>query len=197
MYIILSTLGTPTGSSSSTLSTAHAGPNPHSHQNNSIYCRGRSLLMICSFIPIIFNNHPHLFVKLVHLLSFSPYTTPEKWAYHLPSPSTPNSPGKIAFFLSAHFLPLSYIPHEKWGYQNPLASTQNFPRNIGFREGKRAIYRTINGIGWMITTPPIYSWKCDWKFRVDIQWKKAARKDRFIKVSKAHEQQYVVSFTSF
>ena len=69
----------------------------HFHQNNFIYCRGRSLLMICSFIPIIFNNHPHLFVKLVHLLSFSPYTAPEKWAYHLPFSSTPNSPGKIVF----------------------------------------------------------------------------------------------------
>lgn len=39
--------------------------------------------------------------------------------------------------------------------------------------------------------------KIDWKFRVDIQWKKAARKDRFIKVLKAHKPQYVVSFNSF
>ena len=105
---------------------------PSNHQNNSIYCRGRSLLMICSFIPIIFNNHPHLFVKLVHLLSFSPYITPEKWAYHLPSPSTPNSPGKIAFFPAPHFRPLSYIPHEKWGYQHLRTSSKNSPGNIGF-----------------------------------------------------------------
>ena len=104
----------------------------HSHQNNFIYCRGRSLLMICSFITIIFNNHPHLFVKLVHLLPFSPYTAPEKWAYHLPFSSTPNSPGKIAFFLSAHFRPLSYIPHEKWGYHHLWTSTKNFRRNIDF-----------------------------------------------------------------
>ena len=104
----------------------------HFHQNNFIYCRGRSLLMICSFIPIIFNNHPHLFVKLVHLLSFSPYTIPEKWAYHLPFSSTPNSPGKITFFYSPHFRPLSYILHEKWGYHHLWTSTQNFPGNIGF-----------------------------------------------------------------
>ena len=107
----------------------------HFHQNNFIYCRGRSLLMICSFISIIFNNHPHLFVKLVHLLSLSPYTTPEKWAYHLPSPSTPNSPRKITFSLIPHFRPLSYIPHEKWGYHHLWTSTQNFRRNIGFLEG--------------------------------------------------------------
>ena len=117
---------------SSTLSTAPAGPNPHSHQNNFIYCRGRSLLMICSFIPIIFNNHVHWFIKLVHLLSFSPYTIPEKWAYHLPSSSTPNYPGKITFFPSPHFRPLPYIPHEKWGYHHLWTSTQNFPGNIGF-----------------------------------------------------------------
>ena len=108
------------------------GPNPHSHQNNFIYCRGRSLLMIYSFITTIFNNHPNQFVKLVHLLSFSPYITPEKWAYHPLLPSTPNSPGKITFFYSPHFRPLSYIPHEKWGYHHLRTSTQNFPGNIGF-----------------------------------------------------------------
>ena len=106
--------------------------NPRFHQNNFIYCRGRSLLMICSFIPIIFNNHPHLFVKLVHLLSFSPYTAPEKWAYHPPFSSTPNFPRKIGFLSLAHFRPLSYIPHEKWGYLHLWTSTQNFRRNIGF-----------------------------------------------------------------
>lgn len=51
---------------------------PANHQNNFIYCRGRSLLMICSFIPITFNNHPHLFVKLVYFKSLPPYATPEK-----------------------------------------------------------------------------------------------------------------------
>ena len=107
----------------------------HFHQNNFIYCRGSSLLMICSFITTRFNNHPHPFVKLVHLISFSPYTTPEKWAYHLPSPSTPNYPGKITFFYSPHFRPLPYIPHEKWGYHHLQTSTQNFPGNIGFWRG--------------------------------------------------------------
>ena len=127
-------------------------------------------MMICSFIPIIFNNHPHLFVKLVHLLSFSPYAAPEKWAYHLPFSSTPNSPGKIAFSLIPHFRPLSYILHEKWGYHHLQTSTQSFPGNIGFlRGGKRVIYRTINGMKWMITTPPFYPSKLDWKFRVDIR----------------------------
>ena len=69
----------------------------HSHQNNFIYCRGRSLLMICSFITIGFNKYHRPFVKLAHLLSFSPYITPEKWAYHLLLSSTQNSPGKIVF----------------------------------------------------------------------------------------------------
>ena len=104
----------------------------HFHQNNFIYCRGRSLLMICSFITTIFNNHPNQFVKLVHLISLPPKSSPEKWAYHLPSSSTPNSPRKIAFSLNPHFRPLPYIPHEKWGYHHLWTSTQNFRRNIGF-----------------------------------------------------------------
>ena len=104
----------------------------HFHPNLSISCRGRSLLMICSFITIGFNKYHRPFVKLAHFLSFSPYITPEKWAYHPQLPSTPSYPGKIAFFPAPHFRPLSYIPHEKWGYHHPLASTQNFPGNIGF-----------------------------------------------------------------
>lgn len=106
--------------------------NPSNHQNNFIYCRGSSLLMICSFIPIIFNNYLHRFVKLVHLSSLPPYITPEKWTYHLPSSSTPNSPRKITFFPSSHFRPLPYIPHEKWGYHHLWTSTQNFRGNIVF-----------------------------------------------------------------
>lgn len=128
----LNQLPSSPSSSSSTPSTIHFAFNPSNHQNNSIYCRGGSLLMICSFITIIFNKHPHPFVKPVHHSPIPPKTTPEKWAYHLPLSSTPNSPGKITFFSSPHFCPLSYIPHEKWGYQHPLASTQNFPGNIDF-----------------------------------------------------------------
>ena len=128
-------LSSSPSSSSSTLSLIHFAFISSNHQNNFIYYRGRSLLMICSFITIGFNKYHRPFVKLAHLLSFSPYITPEKWAYHLLLSSTPNSPGKIAFFLSARFRPLSYIPHEKWGYHHLWTSTQNFRRNIGFWRG--------------------------------------------------------------
>lgn len=163
----LSTLGGLPGSSSSTLSTSLFVPNPYFHQ----YCRGRSLPMICSFITTIFNNHPYLFVKLVYFLFIPPYMAPEKWAYHPPSPSAPSSPRKIAFQPFPHFRPLSYIPHEKWGYHRRWTSTQNFPGKIGFWRGGRVFYRTIIVIGWMITIPPFYSWKLNWRFRIDIpQW---------------------------
>ena len=144
-----------------------------------------------------FNKYHRPFVKLAHLLSFSPYTTPEKWAYHLPSPSTPNSPGKIAFSLI-----LIFVRYPIYRMKNEVIITYElrpkiFAEILIFRGGKRVIYRTINGIRLMITTPPFYSWKLDWRFRVDIQWEQAARKDRFIKVSKAHKAQYVVSYSPF
>ena len=132
MYIIWTILNIPSLSSSSTLSIAHFVYNTGFYQNNFIYCRGHSLLMICSFIIRIFNNNPHLFVGLVHISSLPPKTTPEKWAYHPLLPSTPNSPRKIAFSLISLFRPLSYIPHEKWGYHRLQTSTQNFRGKIGF-----------------------------------------------------------------
>lgn len=102
-------------------------------------------LMICSFVATIFNNRPRLFVKSVHLSLISLNTSPEKWTYYLPSPSTPSSPGKIDFLHLPHFRPLSYIPHEKWGYHHRWTSTQGFPGNIGFLR----LFGSMSG--WHIT----------------------------------------------
>lgn len=123
------------------------------------------------------------------LFSSSPISY-SKCTYHYSQTSTRNE--KIHVFRLIHFMSkCSHPPHIQ--RENPLHSiwkcTYHYPQTCTLKPHFSAITDDYNGHHRLR--------KIDWKFRVDIQWEQAARKDRFIKVSKAHKAQYVVSYKSF
>ena len=76
---------------------------------------------------------------------------------------------KDSFFPCPSFSSVTLHTAWKMRLSSPMNFDPKFPQKYRFLEGgKRVIYRTINRKSQMITTPPFYSWKCDWKFRLDI-----------------------------